>query len=198
MTRSQNFSDFNIGQVKVPIILKASGEQSYAILIPISDDDKPITGIWLFPWEDEIRKSAKSEQRILVKLEYESKVLGLVSYIVSGNRNSLIVEYLEAKRNLEDRLVEPIGKWLLWYCYSVGISFCSGTDIENNPLILVFSKPKSFNYYKEIIGLTYKKSISLGQSEVYAFTDSRKRAKEYIQSVIAQYGQAIFGEAQEF
>ncbi|MEI6428462.1 MAG: hypothetical protein WCO45_08765 [Pseudanabaena sp. ELA607] len=198
MLHSQNFSGFNIGQVRVPITLKANGKKSYAILIPISDSDKPITGNWLFPWEDEIRKSAKSEKRILVKLEYEKKLLGLVSYIIGESRNLLVVEHLETEQNIEDRLVEPIGKWLLWYCYSVGINFCLGTDGEDTPLILVFTKPKSFNYYKEKIGLTYKNSIRLAQGEVYAFTDSRKRAKEYIQSLIAQYGQTILDETQAF
>jgi hypothetical protein len=99
---------------------------------------------------------------------------------------------------IEDRLVEPIGKWLLWYCYNVGINFCLGTDGEDTPLVLVFSKPKSFNYYKEKIGLTYKNSIRLAQGEVYAFTDSRKRAKEYIQGLIAQYGQTSLDETQAF
>lgn len=194
---SQNFSDFNIGQVKVLITLKANGEKSYAILIPINDSDKPITGNWLFPWEDEIRRSGKSEKRILVKLEYENKVLGLVSYILGKSRNLLIVEHLETSQNLKDRLIEPIGKWLLWYCYKVGINFCLDTDVEDNPLILVVSKPKAFNYYKEKIGMTYKNSIRLDQGEVYAFTDSRNRAKEYIQNLIAQYGQTIFDETEQ-
>jgi hypothetical protein len=195
MTRSQNFSDFNISQVKVPITLKANGEKSYAILIPINDSDKPITGNWLFPWENEIRQSAKSEKRILVKLEYENKILGLVSYIVGNSQKSLVVEHLEARQNMKDRLVEPIGKWLLWYCYKVGVDFCLGTETEDKPLILVFSKPKSFDYYKEKIGMTYKYSLHMtGEGEVHAFTDSRIRAKEYIQSLITQYGQPILDE----
>lgn len=195
MTRLQNFSDFNIGQVKVPITLKTNGEKSYAILIPINDSDKLITGNWLFPWENEIRKSAKSEKRILVKLEYEKKILGLVAYIIGESQNTLVVEHLETKQNMKDRLVEPIGKWLLWYCYRVGIDFGLGTDVEDTPLIFLFSKPKAFNYYKEKIGMTYRNSTRLEKGEVYAFTDSRNRAKEYIQSLIAQYGQPILNEA---
>ena len=192
MDFSQNFSNLSIGQVKVPIKLNSTGKKDYAILIPITDFDKPITGDWLFPWEDEIRKSAKSEKRILVKLEYKKKVLGLVSYIVGKNRNSVIIEHLETKQDVKNRLVEPIGKWLLWYCYEVGINFCLGTDVEDKPLILVFSKPKAFNYYKKKIGMTYKYSLHMtGEGEVHAFTDSRNRAKEYIQSLIAQYGQPL-------
>ncbi len=197
MARSQNFRDFNIGQVKVPITLNSNSRKDYAILIPINDSDQPTTGNWLFPWEDEIRKSAKSEKRILVKLEYEKNVLGLVNYIIGENRNTLVVEHLETAQNVQDRLVEPIGKWLLWYCYKVGVKFCLGTDVEDNSLIFLFSKPKAFNYYKEKIGMTYKNSIRLEQGEVYAFTDSRSRAQEYIQSLITQYGQPIFNETQQ-
>lgn len=195
--QSQNFSDFNIGQVKVPITLNSNSKKDYAILVPINDSDKTIIGSWLFPWEDEIRKNAKSEKRVLVKFEYEKKVLGLVSYIIGKSQNSLIIEHLETEQNVKNRLVEPIGKWLLWYCYKVSINFCLGTDEEDIPLILVFSKPKSFNYYKEKIGMTYKNSIRLEQGEVYAFTDSRSRAKEYIQSLITQYGQPILNKAQQ-
>ncbi|MFM6349535.1 MAG: hypothetical protein ACKPFK_31010, partial [Dolichospermum sp.] len=125
--------------------------------------DDPITGRWIFPWEDELRQSAKSEKRILVKFEYEKKILGLLSYVVGTSQNSLVIEHLETEQNIKDRLVEPVGKWLLWYCYKVGISFCLGKDLEDIPLILVFSKPKAFNYYKEKIGMTYKSSIRLGE-----------------------------------
>ncbi|MFZ4727461.1 MAG: hypothetical protein ACOYMQ_02215, partial [Pseudanabaena sp.] len=114
MMQSQNFIDFNIGQVKAPITLSSSSRKDYAVLMPINDSDKPITGNWLFPWEDEIRKSSQSEKRILIKLEYEKKVLGLVNYIVGESRNTLVIEHLETKQNVKDRLVEPIGKWLLW------------------------------------------------------------------------------------
>ena len=198
MLQPQNFSDFNIGQVKVPITLNSNSKNDYAILMPINQSDEPITGNWSFPWEDEIRKSAKSEKRILVKLEYEKKMLGLVNYIIGESRNTLVIEHLEAKQNVKDRLVEPIGKWLLWYCYKVGIDFGLGSDVEDTPLIFLFSKPKAFNYYKEKIGMTYKTSTRLEQGEVYAFTDSRKRAKEYIQSLIAQYGQPLLNETQAF
>lgn len=141
MTQLQNFSDFNIGQVKVPITLKVNGEKSYALLIPINDFDKPITGNWSFPWEDEIRENAKSEKRILVKLEYEKKVLGLVSYIFDKSRNIVIVEHLESQKNMQDRLIDPVGKWLLWYCYRVSLDFCLGEELSNKPLIL---HPKHF------------------------------------------------------
>ena len=144
----------------------------------------------------EIRKNAKSEKRILIKLEHEKKIIGLVSYIVGNSRNSLVIEHLETRQNMKDRLVEPIGKWLLWYCYRVGISFCLDTYTEDKPLIVIFSKPKVFNYYKEQIGMTYKYSLHMtGEGEVYAFTDSRNRAKEYIQSIITEYGRPIFDEA---
>jgi hypothetical protein len=197
MMQSQNFIDFNIGQVKAPITLSSSSRKDYAVLMPINDSDKPITGNWLFPWEDEIRKSSQSEKRILIKLEYEKKVLGLVNYIVGESRNTLVIEHLETKQNVKDRLVEPIGKWLLWYCYKVGIKFCLGKDLENKPLIFLFSKPKASNYYKEKIGMTYKNSIRLEQGEVYAFTDSRSRAQEYIESLITQYGQPLLNETQQ-
>jgi hypothetical protein len=192
MLQPQNFSDFNIGQVKVPITLKVNGEKSYALLIPINDFDKPITGNWSFPWEDEIRKSAKSEKRILVKLEYEKKVLGLVSYIFDKSRNIVIVEHLESQKNMQDRLIDPVGKWLLWYCYRVSLDFCLGEELSNKPLILLYSTSKAFRYYKEKIKMTYNDSIRLGEGEVHVFTDSRKRSEEYVQSLIRQYGQAIF------
>jgi len=197
MLQPQNFSDFNIGQVQVPITIKANNKKDYAILMPVKESDDPITGTWLFAWEDEIRQSARSEKRILVKFEYEKQILGLVSYVVGRSQNSWVIEHLETEQNIKGRLVEPIGKWLLWYCYKVGISFCLGSESEDTPLILVFAKPKAFNYYKEKIGMTYKSSIRLGESKVYAFTDSRNRAKEYIQTLITQYGQPIFDETKK-
>jgi len=196
MLQSQNFSDFNIGRVKVPITLNSNSKNDYAILMPINESDELITGKWLFPWEDEIRQSAKSEKRILVKFEYDEKILGLVSYVLGGSQKALVIEHLETKQNVQDRLVEPIGRWLLWYCYKVGTSFCLKADEKNTPLILVFSKPRAFNYYQERIGMMYKNSIRLEQGEVYAFTDSRIRAEKYIQSLIMQYGQPIFDETE--
>ncbi|MDX2255928.1 MAG: hypothetical protein NW214_10455 [Pseudanabaenaceae cyanobacterium bins.39] len=194
MLQPQNFSDFNIGQIKVPITLNSNSKNDYAILMLINESDEPITDYWSFPWETDIRKSAKSEKRVLVKFEYKKKILGLVSYVVGRHQNSLVIEHLETKQNVQDRLVEPIGKWLLWYCYKVATSFCLGTDAKDMPLIFLFSKPRAFNYYKEKIGMTYQKSIRLGEGEVYAFTDSRIRAEKYIESLITQYGQPIFDE----
>lgn len=61
----------------------------------------------------------------------------------------------------------------------------------------MFQSQKASNYYKEKIGMTYKNSIRLEQGEVYAFTDSRSRAQEYIESLITQYGQPLFNETQQ-
>lgn len=197
MMRSQNFTDFNIGRVKVPVTLALNGENDYAILMPINESDKPITGRWLFPWEDEIRKEAKLEKRILIKLEYEGEVLGLVSYIVAKDKNIVIIEHLEAQQDLENRVAEPIGKWLLWYCYKISIDFCLGEELSDKPFVVLYSKSRAFRYYKEKIGMTYKDSIRLEEGEVHVFTDSRNRAKEYTQNILKRYGEPIFCEEAE-
>jgi hypothetical protein len=192
MILSQNFTDFNIGRVKVPVTLASTGKNDYAILMLVNEFDKPIIGKWLFPWENEIRKEAKSEKRILIKLEYREKVLGLVSYIVVKDKNIMIIEHLEAQQDLENRVAEPIGKWLLWYCYKVSMDFCLGEELSDKPFVLLYSKPRAFRYYKEKIGMTYQDSIRLEEGEIHVFTDSRNRAKEYMQNLLKRYGEPIF------
>ncbi len=82
MLQPQNFSDFNIGQVKVLITLNSNSKNDYATLMPINQSDDPITGNWSFPWEDEIRKSAKAESRSSMRRSKHPKGFGvLVTYL---------------------------------------------------------------------------------------------------------------------
>ncbi|NEP45698.1 MAG: hypothetical protein F6K35_43425 [Okeania sp. SIO2H7] len=100
----------------------------------------------------------------------------------------VLIENLEANPRSRgkkmDRLLEPIGKWLIWYCVKIGLEKCSG----NQTVLFLISRPESVGYYLDKISMELRDVIRLEEGEVYAFGLSRSLALEYLQRQEREWG----------
>lgn len=153
-----------------------------AVITPAYAND--MSANWSFPWP-ELWQAASLEGQNSIKLVVAEQVWGLVQYGVYPKPKAPVfvgIDHLEtnpiSRGSITNRLVEPVGKWLLWYCVNVGLQHCSGDE----KLVFLFSKAKAFGYYKNKVQMEYKNSVDLGAGEkVHAFKFSRTSATAYSQ-----------------
>lgn len=181
----------DIGSYKVPIIVRSEPEEALVLLA----DEADMPTDWHFEWP-RIFSKAKRERFTVVKLEYKQEVWGLVNYGIfdrqadgpDKSETFVLIENLEANPRSRgkrvDRLLEPIGKWLIWYCVKIGLERCSG----NETLLFLISRPESAGYYLDKISMELRNAIRLEEGEVYAFGLSRPLALEYIQRQEREWG----------
>lgn len=170
----------NIGTYCVSVRTQKTINQK-AILAPAQASDMPKD--WTFPWVD-IWRSSRTEGQAIIKISVENQVWGLVQYGLypKNNHQFVAIDSLEAnpisRGKNANRLIEPVGKWLIWYCVNVGLQHCSGVE----KLVFLFSKAGAFDYYDKKIRMKYTSTVDLGAGEkVHAFEFTRIAAIEYSQ-----------------
>ena len=170
----------SIGSYQIKVCLQSVGDK-IALLSPAKAEDMPTA--WTFNWPI-LWETTEFKCQNIVKLVDGDKVWGLVRYGLypfPGLPAFLEIEQLEAdpssRGEMPDRPIEPIGKWLIWYCIQVGLQYC--TVAANDPLILLVSLNDAVPYYRDVIEMEY---LGLGPSapgeDGYAFrffTNSSRR-----------------------
>jgi hypothetical protein len=136
----------------------------------------------------------------IVKLSYESRVLGLIQFSIQPEQEPendqfiptkqpgfLEVRYLEACQNNEDRLVDPIGKWLIWYAVQIAFHYCEGS--KNGSILVLFSIPKACDYYRNQVQMEYESFTTLQQGiETTPFKFTKEGAESYCERLYEEYG----------
>lgn len=130
----------------------------------------------------------------IVKLVYEEQVWGLVRYGLypyPGTPRFLEIEQLEAnpasRGEAALRLIEPIGKWLIWYATQVGLQSCEGE--ANDTLIALESLESAFLYYRDIVQMQYLGPTTIAPGEDgYVFRFTRKEAAAFCRRQENQWG----------
>ncbi|MBD2083529.1 hypothetical protein NDI49_05145 [Trichocoleus sp. ST-U3] len=180
----------DIGSYRVRVLTQAAGEQE-AVISPARMEDMPNN--WTFSWQ-ELWQRTDFEVQNIVKLVYEEQVWGLIRYgvnLYADSPETLEIEHLEAnpisRGKLANRLIEPIGKWLIWYATQVSLRYCSGGG-SDTPIFLV-SLDSAFDYYRDIIEMQYvgAKSIAPGD-DGYVFKFSRDNAAAFCRRHERQWG----------
>lgn len=179
-----------IGSYRVRVLTQAAGEQE-AVISPARVDDMPNS--WTFSWQ-ELWQRTNFDLQNIVKLVYEQQVWGLIRYSVfpyPGSPETLEIEQLEAnpvsRGQQANRLIEPIGKWLIWYATQVGLRYCSG-GVSDTPVLLV-SLDSAVDYYRDIIEMQYVGAINIAPGEDgYVFKFSTDNAAAFCQRQESQWG----------
>lgn len=171
----------DIGAYSVRVSTQIAGEQN-AILSPATAADMPVnwTCSWPTFWEN-----TDFELGSIVKLEYQNQVWGLIRYILypyPGVPEILEIENLEAnpvsRGQQANRLIEPIGKWLIWYATQVSLRYCSGGSSDT--LTLLVSLDDALEYYRDIIEMEYVGQTTIAPGEDgYVFKFSREKATQF-------------------
>ncbi|WP_414553098.1 hypothetical protein [Anabaena sp. CCY 0017] len=160
-----------------------------AILEPAQKEDMPVSGEWKFAWQkfwDEI----DFENQGIVKITYDGILSGLIRFAVYSNENG--VPYLLEVLHLEclpqnKRLIEPLGRWLLWYVVQIGLTL--STVSKDDPLILLDSVEDAIEYYRDVVQMEPLGWTTLAPGEDgYAFQFTLNCAKAFCQTQTNCYG----------
>ncbi|BAZ10072.1 hypothetical protein NIES4071_18860 [Calothrix sp. NIES-4071] len=179
-----------IGSYKVQVLTK-NGVKQEAIISPATVDDMPSN--WTFAWR-ELWQRTDFELQNIIKLVYDQQIWGLIRYSVfpyPGIPESLEVEHLETNPintgKLANRLVEPVGKWLMWYATQVSLRLCSG-GVKDIFVILV-SLDVAVDYYRDIIEMEYMGATTIAPGEDgYVFKFTRNNAATFSRQIESTWG----------
>jgi hypothetical protein len=180
----------SIGSYQIKVRLQSLGEK-IALLSPAKAEDMPTD--WTFNWPI-LWENTELECQNIVKLVDADKVWGLVRYSLyyfPGSPRFLEIEQLEAdpssRGEMPDRPIEPIGKWLIWYCIQVGLQYC--TVAANDPLIILVSLNDPVPYYRDVIEMEYLgPGPSAPGEDGYAFRFLRTAAVAFCQRHESEWG----------
>lgn len=171
----------HIGAYQVSVKIKDVNNQM-AVLTPATGEDMPTD--WSFDWPGFWQKTDFDCENI-VKLVYEEQIWGLVRYGLypyPGSPKFLEIEHLEtnptSRGQKTERLIEPVGKWLIWYAIQVGLRYCA--EGVSDRFILLESVEDAFTYYRDIIQMQYiaPKTTPSGE-DLYVFRFSREEARAF-------------------
>jgi hypothetical protein len=166
-------------------------ERELAILTPASQSNMPVN--WSCDWSN-IWQKMDSDCQSIIKLVYQDQIWGLMRYGIypyPGTPKFVEIEHLEANPisvgQVANRLVSPIGKWLIWYVIQEASLTCNVSD--NDPLVVLVSLAQAFEYYRDTIEMEYVGATTLAPGEDgYAFRFTKKQAINYIRRHENQWG----------
>ena len=166
-------------------------ERELAILTPATESDLPVN--WTCAWKN-IWNKMDSDCQAIIKLVYQNQIWGLMRYGIypyPGIPNNVVIEHLEANPisigQLANRLVSPIGKWLIWYAIQGAIQTC---NVDNDDsLVVLISVEEAFEYYRDTIEMEYVGDATLAPGEDgYVFRFTKQQAIAYSQRHESQWG----------
>lgn len=160
------------------------------VLEPAQVQDMPTT--WTFAWAYIWERTNFSYQGI-VKLRANSETVGLVRYSIYPDLECpkfVDIDQIEAiptSRGLtQDRSVEPIGKWLIWYVVQAALGMC---DAQTEELIYLVAYEEAKDYYANKIGMRFIGVDTIAPGEDgYSFLFSRQEAIIFCQKLEKNYG----------
>jgi hypothetical protein len=164
-----------------------------AVLSPAAVEDMPSN--WDFFWSI-LWENTSFEYQNIAKLTCEGQVWGLVRYSVypiSDRQNVMVleIEHLEAnpisRGEVDRRLVEPIGKWLIWYAARVALQYCLCAD--DDTAIVLAAVPDAVDYYRDVIEMEYLGvAPSAPGEDAYAFRFTRAAATAFCSRQEQEWG----------
>ena len=161
-------------------ITTPNGNQK-ALLAPAIKQDMPTN--WSFAWGD-LWQISDFEYQDIIKLSYLDQVWGFIRYSVFPDEDRQIVEIEHLEVNpistydKYPRMVEPIGKWLIWYVAKLALELCPCA--ETDTLIILASNTDAVDYYRDIIKMEYLGNAPSAPGEDgYAFRFTREKASEF-------------------
>lgn len=155
-----------------------------------------------FQWEQIWKKTCFGWEGI-VKLTHEENVLGLMQFALQPEKEPedaqfipvkqpgfLEIVYLEACQGTENRLIDPVGKWLVWYAVQIAFRYCEGSS--NSTILGLFSKPGACDYYRNQLKMEDGSFTTLQQGiETIPFKFTRERAEDFCEQLYNEYGKPI-------
>jgi len=164
---------------------------------------------WQFDWQSFWESSVNDSTDVIIKFVYAGSILGLVRYtlyntcyaedkdgniIESDTYNQVEILHLEThpsyRHGNPNRMVRPIGIWLVYYVCTVALSMClsstselasESSDLAQPPLVVLSALEEAVDYYKNVIQMELRGTTSggPGEDDLHVFTFSREAAIEF-------------------
>ena len=182
-------SKYTIGSYKVPV-KNAKSIVCMATIEIAKEEDMPTDSQWNFCWQN-IWKTTNFKYQQIIKISYNLSVLGLLRYAVYEDEEDkpYLLEVLHLESAPKDlKLVEPLGKWLIWYAVQTALVFCTLGD--DDTLVTLDSVEEAITYYEDIIKMEPRGWVTLAPGEYgYAFRFIKSEAQNFCQRQTNTYGQ---------
>lgn len=188
----------HIGSFLVPVVARSGRQTSISIsaIGPTNEFQIPQDG-WRCSWTDLWAQTDPACQAV-ISLTHVGEVFGLLRYGLypyPGNAQFLEIENIEANPSSvsrvsgynipQERLLKPVGSWLVWYAVSVALSVIEASD----PVVVLTSVGDAVGYYRDTIGMSYQGTATIAPGEDgHVFKFSRKQAESFWSSQIKQWG----------
>lgn len=181
---------------QVPVLFRSNNQT--ALLTPASREDMPRD--WLFDWEGLWQRTNFDCQNI-IKLVYANQVFGLIRYGLYPYPYENKPLYLEIEQievnpvslgKTDDRIIKPIGKWLIWYATRISLQESTGTP--DGTLVVLTAKDEEglIEYYRDTVLMEYLMPDTIAPGEDgHVFTFSRAAAGEFCTRQEQQWGVPI-------
>ncbi|BAY14018.1 hypothetical protein [Calothrix sp. NIES-2098] len=179
-----------IGNYIVNVIEPRYGLSTSAKLELAKQNDMPESGLWEFEWQELWHKTDFEYQNI-IKITCDNLLQGLIRYAVYTDEDSdqpYLLEILHLEAIPEDeRLVSPLGRWLIWYAVQVAFRYC--TPSETGELIYLDSTEDAISYYRDIVEMESLGWVSIAPGEDgHAFRFTVAGAKDFCERQTRDYG----------
>lgn len=181
--------NYSIGTYDVAVTTTGNSP-AVARLEPAIKEDMPSCGKWCFNWKA-LWERTNFDYQTIIKISYNESILGLVRYAIylsSETNKPYLLEILHLESTPKDlRLVEPLGKWLMWYAVETGLQFC--TLSKDDTLITLDSVEDAITYYRDIIEMEPLGWVTIAPGEDgYAFRFVLEEAQKFCERQTAVYG----------
>lgn len=190
----------NIGTIQVHVTAEDNSGNSIvsiAQLAPATEQDIPSEG-WRCSWGD-ILEETDPDCQGFVKMEFEGEVFGLIRYGLypyPGTPGFLEIENVEANPSsiiyangspvVRERLVKPVGSWLIWYATKVALHLVTA---DQDVLVVLVAKEHAVDFYRNVIKMNYQGATNIAPGEDgYVFTLSREQAECFCSEQEVKYG----------
>ena len=181
----------SVGSYQVPIQTSHRKKQ-LALLGPAQKCEMP--NDWDCSWQEFWNKT-NFEFGGIISLKWDGRVFGLVSYSLYPDKKKpqgIFISHLEAlpssRGDSAQRILKPIGRWLIWYVATVALQKCL-VDGSTPYIILLTSGTEAVDYYRDKIGMHYIGPESLGPDEDgYGFGFSSAASAKFCKEQEARYG----------
>lgn len=172
-------------------------QNDFAYLGQATKDDMPLNNSsnwncnWMGFWED-----ADFECEAIIKLSFSGEILGLIRFaLYPFDGEGTLPEYLEILHlecvPKENRRVNPVGFWLIWYACQVSLGYCTAQGDKD--LVKLDALEQAIGYYEnkvKMTGLGWTTYPGTGE-DVYAFSFTKQSTQQFCSRIEQEYGSPV-------
>jgi hypothetical protein len=174
-----------------------SEQRVKAIVGPVDLENDPLNAQgWSFDWTT-VCQECDWDCEALIKVQYQQQIQGLMRLAIYpyGSSDQPDAQFCEV-RLLEacragQRLVIPVGKWLIWYACKISFEYCTGTFPQNPPFglpsqtyVYLEALQSAYAYYTDKIGMERLEiSTPILEEKIYAFRFTKEQAENFCETL---------------